>query len=107
MKHKLKPLHETNEAVCSAAKVCVVDGKTFLDTMRREDVCFVVVPKDEKTEVEEVPTEVVELLKEFPDIVSDNVPDGLPLARKISHQMDLIPRASLPNKVAQNDTSRK
>ena len=79
VKHKLKPLQETNEAVCNAAKVCVVDGKKFLDTMRREDVCFAIVPKDGKTEVEEVPAKVVDLLEEFPDIVSDNVPDGLQL----------------------------
>ena len=77
VKHKLKPLQETNEAVCSAAKVCVVDGKKFLDTMRREDICFSIVAKDGKIEVDEVPAKVVELLKEFLDIVSDNVPDGL------------------------------
>ena len=64
--------------VCSATKVCFVDGKKFLDTMRHEDVCFSIVPKDGKTEVEEVPAEVAELLEEFPDIVSDNVPNGLP-----------------------------
>ena len=29
VKHKLKPLQETNEVVCSASKVCVVDGKKF------------------------------------------------------------------------------
>ena len=46
MKHKLKPLQETNEAVCSATKVYIVDGKKFLDTMRHEDVCFGIVPKD-------------------------------------------------------------
>ena len=78
MKHKLKPLLETNEAVCSAAKVCVVDGKKFLDTMRHEDVCFSIVPKDGKIEVEEVPTNIANFLKEFPDIVLDNVPNGLP-----------------------------
>ena len=50
MKHKLKPLQETNEAVCSASKVCVVDGKKFLDPMRHEDVCFAIVPKDGKIE---------------------------------------------------------
>ena len=104
MKHKLKPLQETNEVVCSAAKVCVVDAKNFLDTMRHEDVCFAIVPKDGKIEIEEVPAEVEELLKEFPDIVSDNVPDGLPPVQKISHQMDLIPGASLPNKAAHRMT---
>ena len=93
-----------NEVVCSAAKVCIVDGKKFLDTMRCEDVCFSIVPKDGKEEVEEVPTEVVDLLKEFPNIFSDNVPDGLPLVRKISHQMDLISGASLPNKATHRMT---
>ena len=104
VKHKLKPLQETNEVVCSAARVCVIDGKKFLDTMRCEDVCFAIVPKDGKMEVEEVLAKFVDLLKEFPDIVSDNVPNGLPLVRKISHQMDLILGASLPNKAAHRMT---
>ena len=30
VKHKLKSLHKTKEEVCSATKVCVVDGKKFL-----------------------------------------------------------------------------
>ena len=93
-----------NEIVCSAAKVCVVDGKKFLDAMRHEDVCFSIVPKDGKIEIEEVHAEVAELLKEFPDIVSDNVPNGLPPMSKISHHMDLIPGASLPNKAAHRMT---
>ena len=67
-------------------------------------MCFYIVPKDEKVEVEEVPTKVEELLKEFPNIVLDNVPDGLPPVRKISHQMDLIPGASFPNKAAHRMT---
>ena len=104
MKHKLKPLQETNEMVCSATRVCVVDGKKFLDLMRHEDVCFAIVPKDGKTKVEEVPTEVANLLEEFPDIVSDNVPNGLPLVQKISHQIDLIIGASLSNKVVHRMT---
>ena len=65
--------------VCSATRVCVVDGKNFLNTVRHEVVCFAIVPKDGKIEVEEVPAKVVDLLEEFLDIVLDNVPDGLPL----------------------------
>ena len=53
-----------------------------------------------KIEVEEVPVEVVDLLEEF----LDNVPNGLPLVRKISHQMDLILGASLPDKAAHRMT---
>ena len=75
--------------------------------MRHEDVCFAIVPKDGKTKVEEVPAEVAELLKEFPDIISDNIPDGLPPVQKITHQMDLILGASFPNKVAHRMTLAK
>ena len=36
VKHKLKPLKETNEKVCSATRVCVVDEINFLDSMRHD-----------------------------------------------------------------------
>ena len=58
---------------------------------------FSIIPKDSKEEVEEVPIEVVDMLGDFSYIVSDNVPDGLPPMRKISHQMDLILGASFSN----------
>ena len=53
--------------------------------MRHEDVCFAIVPKDGKAKVEELPIEVADLLKKFPNIVLDNVLDRLPPVRKISH----------------------
>ena len=90
--------------VCSVARVCVVDGKKFLDTMRCEDMSFSIVLKDGKIEVEEGPIEVVNLLKEFPNIVLNNIPNGLPLVWKISHQMDLILGASFPNKATHRMT---
>jgi hypothetical protein len=37
-------------------------------------------------------------LEEFVDIVVDELPCSLPLIRSVSHHIDLIPRASLPNK---------
>ena len=107
VKHKLKPLQEMNEKVCSAARVCVVDGRKFLDTMRREHVCFVIVPNDGKVEVEVVPIEVADLLEEFPNIFSNNVPNGLLLVPKICHQMYLILGASFPNKAMYRMTSTK
>ena len=104
MKHKLKPLKKTDEKVCSATRVCVVDGRKFLDTMRHEHMCFAIIPKEGKEEVEEVPTKVADLLEEFQDIVLDNVPDGLSLVWKISHQMDLILKANFPNKATHRMT---
>ena len=86
VKHNLKSLKEIGEKVCSATRACVVDGRKFLDTIRHEHMCFSIILKDGKKEVEEVPVEVANFMKEFLDIVLDNVPNGLPLVPKISHQ---------------------
>ena len=85
MKHKLKPLNETNEKVCSATRVCVIDERKFLDTMRCEHMCFSIILKEGRKELKEVHVEVADLLEEFLAIVSNNVLDGLPLVWKISH----------------------
>ena len=45
-----------------------------------------------------VPEEIVELLNEYKDIDAEDIPNGLPPVRSISHCMDLIPGSSLPNK---------
>ncbi|GKF08095.1 hypothetical protein Tco_0042319, partial [Tanacetum coccineum] len=44
-----------------------------------------------------IPAVVKPLLAEFSKIVADDTPDALPPLRNIQHQIDLIPRASLPN----------
>nr|GEV32348.1 transposon Ty3-I Gag-Pol polyprotein [Tanacetum cinerariifolium] len=44
-----------------------------------------------------IPMVVKPLLAEFSNIVTDDTPDALPPLRNIPHQIDLIPRASLPN----------
>ena len=56
--------------------------------------------EEEKKEKADLPLEVQQLLEEFKDIVSDGTPTTLPLRREISHQIDFVPRASLPNKAA-------
>ena len=65
VKHKLKSLKEKEEKVCSATRICFVDGKEFLKGMKHEHMCFSIIPKDSKEEVEEVPIEVVDTLVEF------------------------------------------
>ena len=84
MKHKLKPLKGKEKKLCSTSKICFVDGKEFLKAMKHEHVCFAIIPKDSKEEVEEVPIEVADMLGEFLDIVLDNILDGFPQMRKIS-----------------------
>jgi hypothetical protein len=41
--------------------------------------------------------DVSNILQEFSDVFSEEVPTGLPPLRGIEHQINLIPRASLPN----------
>ena len=52
------------------------------------------------TKIDDLPEEIQELLEEFVDIVLDELPFSLPPIRSIIHHVDLIPRASLPNKAA-------
>jgi hypothetical protein len=47
------------------------------------------------------------LLDNFADIVMDELPNSLPPIRSIIHHIDLIPRASLPNKAVYRLTLRE
>lgn len=85
MKHKLNLLKEKEENVCSATKIYFINAKEILKCMKCEHMCFAIIPKDSKEEVEEVLAEVVDMLGEFFYIVSANAPDGLPPMRKINH----------------------
>ena len=107
VKHELKPLKDKEEKVCSATKICFVDGKEFLKGMKHEHLCFSIIPKDSKEEVEEVPEEILDMLGEFSDIVSNIVPDGLHPMRKINRQMDLVLGANFPNKAMHRMTPTK
>jgi hypothetical protein len=72
---------------------------------------FVVVRKPKvilmSTSMDDLPEEVQELLYNFVDIVVDELPNSFPPIRSISHHIDLIPRESLPNKVAYRLTPRE
>jgi hypothetical protein len=52
------------------------------------------------TYVEYFLEEIQELLENFADIVVDELPHSLPPIRSISHHIELILGASLPNKAA-------
>jgi hypothetical protein len=50
------------------------------------------------TRVDDLLDEVQELLEEFTNIIVDELPHSLPSVRSVSHHIDLILGASLPNK---------
>lgn len=89
------------------ALLCLVDRR-FLDGLRHENLFFTLIPKySGKPEVENYTIhnkEVVELLTEYEDIISKNVPDCLPPVWSIIHHIDLILATSLHNKEAHRMT---
>lgn len=52
---------------------------------------------EKKDIVKEVPKKVQQLLGKFLELVSNYLPSQLPPMRNIQHQIELVPRASLPN----------
>jgi len=106
----LIPLEDDpKDVVCGITRICLVDGRKFLDGLKHENMCYALIPKKpealKKETKESQPEEIRELLTKYEDIISDNiVPEGLPPIRSINHHMDLILGASLPNKAAHGMT---
>lgn len=69
--------------------------KNQLRDETKEFLHFSLMVGKEKGEGFEVPEEVHPLLKEFIDITSEELLDGLPPTRDIQHCFDLVPSASL------------
>ena len=73
-----------------------------MQQVEKAEVNYVVVCKPiiviVKTNVTDLPEEIQEMLSEFNDIMVDDLPNRLPPRRDISHQIDFIPGARLPNK---------
>ena len=80
-------------------KFFLMEGRKFVKDLKRNDVCFTMIPNKPSKKIEDsVPEEIDKLLTEYSDIIFDNVPDGFPPKRSIYHCMDLIPGAILSNK---------
>jgi hypothetical protein len=103
--HMLLPIKDNEVKPEVSNIVLLMSGKELLkEVKKKEDTKFIVVRKPRivltSTRVDDLPEEIQKLLEEFSNIVVDELPCSLPLIISISHHIDLIPGASLPNKEA-------
>jgi hypothetical protein len=101
--HMLLPIKDKEVKPKVSNTVLLMSGKELLKEVKeKEDTQFIVVRKPRivltSTRIDDLPEEIQELMEEFIDIVVDELPRSLPPIRSISHHIDLIPGASLPNK---------
>eukprot|EP00253_Pinus_taeda_P028700 PITA_28700 len=105
IRHTLVPIREEKEAAeVNETKALLMSGKQFLKQVENSEMNYAVVRKTRTvllhTEITGLPIEIQKMLEEFMDIVVDDLPDTLPPKRSISHHIDFIPGAILPNKAA-------
>jgi hypothetical protein len=110
--HTLNPIKDKEVKPEPRNTILLMSGKELLaEVKKKEDPQFLLVRKPKvvltSTRVDVLPKEIQELLEEFSDIVVDELPHSFPLMRSISHHIDLIPGASLPNKAAYRLTSQE
>ena len=60
---------------------------------------FAIVVREEK-EPTEIPHSLIPFLKEFSDVISEEIPHGLPPMKDMQHCINLVPGSMLPNKPA-------
>jgi len=97
------PLKDDADKGAPGNSVMLMSGKELLQEIgKREEMHFVVIGRPKviltSTNLDDLPKEIKTLLNDFADITMDELPNALPPIRSISHHIDLIPRASFPNK---------
>uniref|UniRef100_A0A2N9J8I5 Integrase catalytic domain-containing protein n=1 Tax=Fagus sylvatica TaxID=28930 RepID=A0A2N9J8I5_FAGSY len=101
--YKLQWLRKGNEVKVN--KRCLVEfsiGKNYKDAVICDIVpygCLSFVAGEEKEPIE-IPPSLIPFLKEFSDVVREEIPHGLPPMRDMQHCIDLVPGSVLPNKPA-------
>ena len=84
--------------------VLMVGKKEFINTLEEDGIGFALVLKPKEDRKKECKMkglkEVEELLNQYKKIIAEVMPESLPPIRDISHQIDLILGAVLPNKAA-------
>jgi hypothetical protein len=110
--HMLLPIEDKEQKREVSSSILLMSGKEVLNGVKKEkELQFAVVRKLRviltNTSIEYFLEEIKDLLENFADIVVDELPHSFRPIRSISHHIDLIPGASLPNKEAYRLTPRE
>ncbi|GJT61759.1 reverse transcriptase domain-containing protein [Tanacetum coccineum] len=72
----------------------------FEELMKTSPYVFTLVVVEENEITSEAPLQVQPLLREFADVIPDDIPPGLPAIRDIQHCIDFILVSTIPNRPA-------
>ena len=82
-----------------------------MQQMMEEEVSYAIVCKPRSKSVDTIisnmPIEIKDMLGDYQDIIVEDLLDALPPKRSVSHHIDLIPGASLPNKATYRMTPKE
>ncbi|XP_057873714.2 uncharacterized protein LOC131079703 [Cryptomeria japonica] len=107
----MTPLPDDSKDKHIVTSVMLVDEKELMKVLKEEDTPFFAIvfkpkdepkkqPKSQEARRKVGPKKVQDLLDKYKEIVANNTTYTLPPQREISHCVDLIPGATLPNKAA-------
>src|SRR6266540_2461278 len=81
------------------------------DLEQSNDECYALICKETLFSLDNIPASlpptIANLLQEYEDVFPAENPPGLPPMRRIEHQIDLIPGASLPNPEETHEIQRQ
>ncbi|GJY21542.1 reverse transcriptase domain-containing protein, partial [Tanacetum coccineum] len=79
----------------------------FEGLVKTSPYVFTLVVVEENAIISEAPLQVQSLLKEFADVISDDIPPRLAAMRDIQHCIDFIPGSAIPNRPAYRMNSKE
>ncbi|XP_059066264.1 uncharacterized protein LOC131857595 [Cryptomeria japonica] len=109
--YTLTPLKEHESEIHEGPSVMAVKEKEFMKNLEEEECGYVIVGKPISeaidNDIKEVPKVVQTLLDKYEGIVVKELLNSLPPIHDVTHHIDLIPDASLPNKATYKMTPQQ